>query len=86
MNNAFDQQCSLGVSLILYSNSKPADPNLWDSNSNPISIFGIIKKSVDNVKNIIVSLNYMVSFINKKDIKNNRKINLLYLKDFGQAV
>jgi len=48
-------------------------------------MFGMIKKSVENVKNIIISLNYMTSFIDKRDIKNNRKSNLSYLKGFGQA-
>ena len=45
----------------------------------------MIEKSVDNVKNIIVSLNCMASFINKRDIKNNGDIDLPYLEGFGQA-
>ena len=40
---------------------------------------------MDNVKNNIVSLNHIVSFINKRNIKNNREINLFYLEDFSQV-
>ena len=71
--------------MIPYSNSELANPNLWNSNFNPISIFGMIKKSADDVKNIIVSLNHIASFINKRNIKNNRKFDLSYLEGFGQA-
>ena len=41
---------------------------------------------MDNVKNIIMSLNYIAYFINKRDIKNNSNVNLSYLKGFGQVV
>jgi len=69
--------------LIPYLNSELTDLNIWDSNFNLISIFGTIKKSADDVKNIIVSLNHIASFINKRDIKNNRKFDLSYLEGFG---
>jgi len=85
MNNASNQQYGLGASLILYSNFKLANPNLWNGNFNPIFIFRTIEKSINDVKNIIVSLNHMASFIDKRDIKNNREIDLLYLEDFSQA-
>ena len=85
MNNASNQQYNLGASLIPYSKSKLANPNFWNSNFNPISIFRTIKKSMNNVKNVIVSLNHMSFFIDKRDIKNNREIDLSYLEDFSQV-
>ena len=85
MNNASNQQYNLGASLIPYSKSKLANPNFWNSNFNPISIFRTIKKSMNNVKNVIVSLNHISFFIDKRDIKNNREIDLSYLEDFSQV-
>jgi len=85
INNVSNEQHGLGTSSIPYSNSEPANPNLWNSNLNPIFIFGIIKKSADDIKYIIVSLNHMASFINKRNIKNNREINFLYFEGFGQV-
>ena len=83
INNISDQQHSISISSIPYLNSNLADFDLWNNNFNSISIFGIIKKSTDNVKNIIISLNCIVSFINKRDIKNNSEVNLSYPKGFG---
>ena len=40
---------------------------------------------MDDVKNVIVSLNHIASFIDKKDIKNNREIDLFYLEGFSQV-
>jgi len=85
MSNASNQQYGLGASLIPYSNSKLANSNLWNSNFNPISIFRTIEKSMDDVKNVIVSLNHMASFIDKRNIKNNREIDLSYLEGFSQV-
>ena len=85
MNNVSNQQHSLSISSILYSNSKLANPNLKNNNFNTISIFSTIKKFANNVKNIIVSLNQITSFIDKRDMKNNREINLSYLKYFDQV-
>ena len=82
VNNVTNQQHSLGASSISYSNFKLANPKLLDGNLNLISIFGIIKKSAED---IITSLNYMASFIDKRDIKNNRKSNLSCLEGFGQV-
>ena len=45
IDNTSDQQHGISTSSISYSNSDLADPDLWDGNFNPISIFGIIKKS-----------------------------------------
>ena len=63
--NNLNQHHGLGASSILYSNSDPADLELWDSKFNPISLFGMIEKSADDVKNIIMSLNHMASFCYK---------------------
>ena len=62
-----------------------ASHNIWDDNLNLISMFDMIKKLAENIKNIIISLNHMISFIDKRDIENNRKSNLSYLKGFGQV-
>jgi len=85
INNITNQQWGLGTSLIPYSSSSLADPSLWNSNVNPISIFGTIEKSAEDIKNVITSLNYIAFFIDKRDIKNNRESNIPYLKGFGQA-
>jgi len=62
-----------------------ASHNIWDGNLNLISMFDMIKKLAENIKNIIIFLNHMISFIDKRDIKNNRKSNLSYLEGFGQV-
>ena len=82
LNNSSNQQHGFSTSLIPYSDSVPADPDLWNRNLYPISIFSMHKKSKNDIKNIIISLNHMASFIDKKDIKNNRKVNIHYLVDF----
>lgn len=64
------------------SNSDLADSELWDSNFNIISIFSIIKKSMDDVKNVI---NCIVLFIDKRDLKNYRETNFPHLEGFGQV-
>ena len=43
----------------------------------------MIKKQSNNIKNIIIFLNHIASFINKKDIENNRECDLSYLEGFG---
>jgi len=86
VNNITNQQYSLGTLLILYLNFELANPNLWDGNLDPISIFSMIKKSAEDIKNIITSLNHMASFIDKRDIKNNRENNLSYIEGFEQVV
>ena len=85
INNTADQQCSLSAFSIPYSNSDLADSSLWNGDFNSISIFGTIEKSVNDIKNIIISLNYKAFFIDKRNIKNNRETDLPYLEGFSQA-
>ena len=39
----------------------------------------------EDVKNVITSLNDIISFIDKRDLKNNKEINISFLKGFEQA-
>jgi len=39
----------------------------------------------NDVKNITTSLNCITSFIDKRDIKNNKETDISYLEDFSQA-
>jgi len=48
-------------------------------------MFRIIEKYIKDIKNIITSLNHMASFIDKRNIKNNKESNLPYMEGFGQA-
>ena len=44
----------------------------------------MIEKSTDNVKNIIILINHIVLFIDKRNLKNYGEIDFSYLKGFGQ--
>ena len=84
--NNLDQYCGLSISFISYSNSDSTDLELQDGKFNLIFLFRKIKKSADNVKNIIMFLNYMTSFIDKINLKNYRELNFSYFKSFEQVV
>ena len=45
-------------------------------------MFDMIKKLTKNIKNIITFLNHITSFIDKRDIENNRESDLSYLEGF----
>ena len=50
-------------SAIPYQANQPADPQLWDRNSNLISLFGTDKFLVGNTKNIVCSIQRITIFI-----------------------
>jgi len=55
-------------SVIPYQANGPADPNLWDGNFAPISLFGIDKFLKDNAKNIACFLQKMVVFFKQQSL------------------
>jgi len=81
-----DQSNSLNSSSIPYAENKPADPDLWNGQTHPISIFGNRNSQSINTKNIKVSLLYIADFIKNKDIKHNRKKDISCLEGFGKAM
>ena len=85
-NNDPDLPHNLNASSISYSNLDFADPKLWNSNLHFILLFGMIEKSTNNIENIIKLLNWMTSFINKRNFKNHRKLDLSYLEGFIQVI
>ena len=58
-----DQPCNLDSTSITYLEAQLAKSNFWNSYSNLISIFGTIETILDNLKNIKVSLYYIINFI-----------------------
>jgi len=85
INNSADQQYSLNAVSLPYSTSDLANLDLWNSHCNTIFIFGTMENLVEDVKNVITSLNHIASFIDKRNLKNNKEINILFLKGFEQA-
>ena len=81
-----DQSNGLNSSSISYAENKPANPDLWNSQTHPISIFGDRNSQSINTKNIKVSLLCIADFIKNRDIKHNRKKDISYLEGFGKAI
>ena len=65
--------------------SQPANPDLWDGQSKPISIFGNTESIHEDLKNIKTSINHIADLIKNRKLKNNREEDIPSLIGFGQA-
>ena len=63
-----------------------SNSELWDSHTNPISLFSQISLQEINVNNIKNSLTHISDFISYRELKNNRKKDIPFLKEFSQVV
>jgi len=62
------------------------EPNTWNSEAYPISIFGFMKFLEINAKNIYISLLYMANYIRSRKVKLGSINDVPQLKGFGEAV
>jgi len=69
--------------VISYTVNQPADPQLWNSNFCPISIFGINKYLEVNVKNITCSLHRIVTLIRQWKLEDKTVDNIFQIVEFG---
>ena len=75
---------NIGTLSLLYEELQLGNPNLWNSRTNPIFLFGQTATQEIDVNNIKTSLTCISDFISNRELKNNRKKNILFLKRFGQ--
>jgi len=70
--------------IIPYSANVLADPNLWDSDFRPTSLFGTNEFLQSNVRNMACSLQQMASFLRQRSLKDCDG-NIPQLAPFGDA-
>ena len=69
--------------LISYNINQPAEPNTWDGEAHPISIFGTMEfLEIDSI-NITSSLLCMANFIRNRSVKCNMVNKVKQLQGFG---
>jgi len=73
------------VSFLSYKEFQLDNPNLWNSHTNLISMFSQITLQEININNIKISLSCISDFIGNRELKNNRKDDIPFLKGFGQV-
>jgi len=61
------------------------EPNTWNSEAYPISIFGFMKFLEIDVKNMYTSLLCMVNYIRSRKVKSGSINDVSQLKGFGEA-
>ena len=62
--------------------NQPVDPQLWDSNFCPISLFGIDEYLEDNTKNITCSPLKIMAFIRQHKLENKTAEDILQISEF----
>ena len=75
----------LKSSSIPYGDKQPTEPNFWNGNILPISLFGTIEFLDINFKNISISLLCIADFICNRKLVENMEKNILFLSGFGKA-
>jgi len=70
-------------SVIPYAINQPVDPQLWDSNFCPISLFEMNEYLEDNTKNITCSLLRMVAFIRQCKLEDKIAEDISQISEFG---
>ena len=73
----------LEPSAIPYIANQPMDPQLWDGNFCPISLFGLDEYLKGDTKNIMCSLLRMVTFIKQHKLENRIAENISQILEFG---
>jgi len=72
--------------VIPYQADQPVDPNLWDGNFCPISLFSVDNYLEGDTKNVTCSLLRMVTFIKQCQLKNRTTKDILQIVEFGFTV
>jgi len=72
--------------LLAYNINQSMEPNTWDSEAHPISIFGFMEFLEINAKNIYISLLHMATYIRSRKVKSGSINDVPRLKGFGEAV
>jgi len=70
-------------SVIPCAINQPTDPQLWDGNFCPISLFEINEYLKSNTKNIKCLLLRMVAFIRQCKLEDKTAENILQISEFG---
>ena len=86
-NNSVNMNLSHGFESapLAYSDSQPTNQNSYNSQTNPILIFGIEELKIIDINNIKLYLYWITDFIKNCSLKKNRKEDILCLKSFKQA-
>jgi len=69
-----------------YNLNAPMDPEIWDSNFHPISLYDSIEHIGSNAKNIKNILKFIVKYISNKQINPNEANKLDNFNGIGEAV
>lgn len=72
--------------VIPYQADQPVNPNLWDSNFCPISLFSVDNYLEEDTKNVTCSVLRMVMFIKQCPLKNRIAKDILQIVEFGFTV
>ena len=75
----------LQPTAIPYAVNQPVDPQLWDSNFCPISIFGMNECLEDDAKNITCSLLRIAAFIRQRELEDKTAEDIPQILEFGFA-
>ena len=71
---------------LLYDPNTPTEPDLWDGNFYPISLYGSIEYIASDSKNIKDSLNFMARYITNKQVDLVKSNNLEDFKGIREAI
>jgi len=71
------------LTVILYTVSQSADPQLWDGNFCPISIFGMNEYFEGNVKNITYSPHRIMAFIRQWKLEDKTAEDISQILEFN---
>jgi len=69
-----------------YNSNAPTEPDLWDGNFYPISLYGSIEYIASDSKNIKNSLNFIARYIANKQVDLVKSNNLEDFKGIGEAI
>ena len=75
----------LEPATIPYSANQPVDPQLWDGNFCPVSIFGINEYLDGDAKNIACSLYRMAAFVRQRKLEDKTTADIPQITEFGFA-
>ena len=71
---------------LLYNSNTLMEPELWDSNFHPISLYGSIEHIVLDFKNIRDSLNFMARYISNKQVDSSKSNDLEDFNGISEAI
>lgn len=71
------------VSTLPYELCQLDNPKSWNGHTNSIFMFGQTSFQEINVDNIKILLSHIANFISNRELKNNRKEDISFLKGFS---